>query len=210
LNLSAPSCSPMPSPSPHSLHVIHVSTHEIWISKFELYRALRMAPHSSRVHGQMVPRIFSSSFDSGCSELEELPSMETLVSLEVLRADRCVSWRAYGDSHTCQSWGGPRPLLRVRGQIIKGFFLCTNAYVFQVQKGGESVWSRVTKAESKTGAAADHQKKTSSHAKISPSTKRNIRRWMRWKLIFFMFFSFVSVWFSSSIGSERPSFCGMR
>jgi hypothetical protein len=29
LNLSAPSCSPMPSPSPHSLHVIHVSTHEI-------------------------------------------------------------------------------------------------------------------------------------------------------------------------------------
>jgi len=62
------------------------------------------------------------------------------------------------------------------GQIIKGLFLCTNAYDSQVQKGGESVRSRVTKAESKTGAAADHQKKTSSHAKISPSTKRNIRR----------------------------------
>jgi len=62
------------------------------------------------------------------------------------------------------------------GQIIKGLFLCTNAYVSQVQKGGEFVRSRVTKAESKTGAAADHEKKKNTDVKISPRTKRNIRR----------------------------------
>jgi len=61
------------------------------------------------------------------------------------------------------------------GQIIKGLFLCTNAYVSQVQKGGEFVRGRLRKAKSKT-AAADHQKKTSTYAKISPRTKRNIRR----------------------------------
>jgi hypothetical protein len=31
---------------------------------------------------------------SGCSELEELPSMETLVSLEELRADGCVKLKS--------------------------------------------------------------------------------------------------------------------
>nr|ABR16046.1 unknown [Picea sitchensis] len=62
------------------------------------------------------------------------------------------------------------------GQIIKGLFLCTNAYVSQVQKGGEFVRGRLRKAKSKTAAAADHQKKTSTYAKISPRTKRNIRR----------------------------------
>ena len=51
-----------------------------------------------------------------------------------------------------------------------------NAYASQVQKGGESVRSRGTKAERKMAAAADHQNKTSTHAKISPQTKRNIRR----------------------------------
>ena len=51
-----------------------------------------------------------------------------------------------------------------------------NAYASQVQKGREFVRSRGTKAESKMAAAADHQKKTSTHAKISPQTKRNIRR----------------------------------
>lgn len=62
------------------------------------------------------------------------------------------------------------------GQIIKGLFLCTNAYSSQVQNGGESVRSRATKAESKTAATADYQKKTSAQVKISPRTKRNIRR----------------------------------
>jgi len=61
------------------------------------------------------------------------------------------------------------------GQIIKGLFLCTNAYSSQVQNGGESVRSQVTKAESKT-AAADYQKKTSAQVKINPRTKRSIRR----------------------------------
>lgn len=61
------------------------------------------------------------------------------------------------------------------GKIIKGLFLCTNAYSSQVQSGGESVRSRVTKAESKTAATADYQKKTSPQVKIS-RTKRNIRR----------------------------------
>jgi spartin len=58
------------------------------------------------------------------------------------------------------------------GQIIKGLFICSNAYTAQVKKGGEFVQSRVRK----TTVAADHEKKKSNHTKISPGTKRNIRR----------------------------------
>jgi len=58
------------------------------------------------------------------------------------------------------------------GQIIKGLFLCTNAYASQVRKGGEFVRNRVRK----TAAVAGDEKKKSNHAKISPGTKRNIRR----------------------------------
>eukprot|EP00253_Pinus_taeda_P016952 PITA_16952 len=62
------------------------------------------------------------------------------------------------------------------GQIIKGIFFCTNAYASQVQKGGEFVRSRLTKSESKTAAASDHEKKKNTDIKISSRTKRNIRR----------------------------------
>eukprot|EP00253_Pinus_taeda_P031399 PITA_31399 len=58
------------------------------------------------------------------------------------------------------------------GQIIKGLFLCSNAYTSQVRKGGEFVRSRVKKATD----ADDHEKKKSSQAKISPRTKKSIRR----------------------------------
>ena len=72
------------------------------------------------------------------------------------------------------------------GQIIKGIFLCSNAYASQVQKGGAFIRSRLSKT---TAAAADHEKKKSNHGKISPSTKRNIRRWMGRILTFLFCFS---------------------
>lgn len=58
------------------------------------------------------------------------------------------------------------------GQVIKGLFLCSNAYTSQVRKGGEFVRGRVKKAT----AAEDHEKKKSSDAKSSHQTKKNIRR----------------------------------
>lgn len=62
------------------------------------------------------------------------------------------------------------------GKIIKGLFVCTDAYASQVQKGGNFVRSRVAKAESETVEAADHQKKKISPAKISPFTKKSAQR----------------------------------
>lgn len=59
------------------------------------------------------------------------------------------------------------------GQIIKGLFLCSNAYTSQVRKGGEFVRGRVKKAT----AAEDHEKKKGGDAKRSShQTKKNIRR----------------------------------
>eukprot|EP01018_Ginkgo_biloba_P015516 Gb_39730 [translate_table: standard] len=58
------------------------------------------------------------------------------------------------------------------GQIIKGLFMCSDAYSSQVQRGGEFVRGRV-KAKNKPSSDAANAKKSTG---ISPLTKKNIRR----------------------------------
>lgn len=109
----------------------------------------------------------SSTHDSRCSCIPRWKSLNPR-----LRNSEAAYWTALAPRVEDYNSVVGKAIAAGSGQIIKGIFLCSNAYASQLQKGGSFIRSRVSKT-----TVADHpEKKKRNHSKISPSTKRNIRR----------------------------------